>query len=233
MKTIHLEIIGIICICLVFFIINTATAASVKEIVQGFREKYKETKNFNAEFTETTVIAGQRRVSKGFVNFQKPNLLRKDTRDPNNMDKTIQLIVSDGGTIWAYTPMIKQVTKQELTQNSDMAELMPGFGHSLENIEDNYNIKFVEDKEAEKQEIHAIELKPKLDGGAKASFDYMQVWIRDKDLIPVQFMYEDKKNQMVFVLSFKDIKINQKLDESTFKFDLPDGVQVISVPKRQ
>ena len=63
-------------------------------------------------------------------------------------------------------------------------------------------------------------------------FDVLQVWIRDADSALVQFMYKDKKNKTTFVLSFKNVKINEELDESMFKFETPKGIQVITAPDR-
>jgi outer membrane lipoprotein-sorting protein len=100
-------------------------------------------------------------------------------------------------------------------------------------------VSFVEDELAEKLGVHVVELMPKTRNGksdqegeapAKPLFDVLQVWIQDEDSVPVQFMYKDKKNQTTFVLSFKNVKINENLDESTFKFEVPKGVQVITVP---
>jgi len=50
--------------------------------------------------------------------------------------------------------------------------------------------------------------------------------------VPVQFMYKHKKNEMTFILSFKNVKLNEDLDKSTFEFEVPKGVQVITVPDR-
>ncbi len=207
------------------------SALSVDEIVANFREKYKNTNNFSADFEETTIVAGKKRVTKGRVNFQKPNLLRQEKFDPSNPDRMTVLIVSDGQTIWSYTPLIKQVTRAELAQDEGSMELLPGFGQSLENVEKNYSLKLVEDELAEKRGIHAVELIPiRQDESPDAAFDFMQVWIRDEDSVPVQFMYKNKKNEMTFILSFTKIKLNENLDESIFKFETPEGVQVITVP---
>jgi outer membrane lipoprotein-sorting protein len=92
-------------------------------------------------------------------------------------------------------------------------------------------MSLTEDELAEKSGIHVVELIPK-NQGINNMFDVLHVWIRDEDSVPVQFRYKDQKNETTFVLSFKDVKINEKLDEATFKFKPPKGVQIITVPSR-
>ena len=214
-------------------ILDTVSAIAVEEITANFKKKYVKTRNFSADFEQTTFVAGQKRVAKGKLNFQKPNLMRQRYSDPNNPENMTQLIVSDGKTLWSYTPLINQATRQELLQDDNRMELLPGFGQSLENVEKNYSLNLAEDKLAEKQGVHKVELIPKMqDENADSVFDVLQVWVRDKDSIPVQFMYKDSKNKITLVLSFKNVKINESLDESTFKFEVPKGVQVITIPSQ-
>jgi len=225
----------IACLLLLLAILGIAFALSVEEIVTNFRKKYEKTSNFSADFEETTLVAGTKRAASGRLSFQKPNLLRREYLDPSNPKNITQLTVIDGQTVWSYTPLIKQVIKQTLAQDESGAELLPGFGRSLENIDKNYSLNLVEDELAEKRGVHVVELVPKESGRegeapAEPLFDVLQVWIQDEDSVPVQFMYKDKKNEMTFVLSFKNVKINESLDESTFKFEVPEGVQVITVP---
>ncbi len=142
----------------------------------------------------------KKRVASGKLIYQKPNLLRQEFFDTSKPQNVNQLIISDGKTIYSYTPLIKQVTKQILSSKKKDTELIPGFGESLESIEKNYDLKLVKDDIAEKQGIYLIELTPKGSSlNSSIFFDALQVWIRYKDSIPVQFMYKDNKNETTFI----------------------------------
>ncbi len=222
-----------ISLLLTFVLLDSVSAIDVDEIAKNFRKKYESVKNFSANFEQTTIVADTKRVASGKVSFQKPNLLRQEYCDPANPEKMTQLIVADGKIIWSYTPLINQITKQELIQDESRMELLPGFGRSLENVEKNYSLSLAEDELAEKTGVHGVELIPRNQNrGPGAIFDVLQVWIRDVDSVPVQFKYKDQKNETTFVLSFKDVKINENLDESVFKFEPPKGVQIITVPNQ-
>ena len=216
---------------LMLVLLDSGFALDIDEIFKNFREKYEQTSNFSGDFEQTTFVAGRKRTARGKMSFQKPNLLRQQYFDPSDPKSTVQLIISDGETLWSYTPLINQVTRQKLAQDESRLELLPGFGRSMENVQKNYSLRLVEDELAEKRGVHVVELVPKKENASSESvFDVLQVWIRDEDSIPVQFMYKDKKNEMTFILSFRSVKVNDKLGESTFKFEVPTGVQVITVP---
>ncbi len=232
MRGFLLSRIGIF-LLLMLVTLGVEAAVSVDEVVKSFIENYEKTNIFSADFEQTTLVAGRKRVASGNVSFQKPNLLRQRFFNPSNPENMTQLIVSDGQTLWSYTPLIKQVTRQKLAQDADSMELLPGFGRSLENVEKNYSLSLVEDELAKKSGVRVVELIPKNKAeGSDAMFDVMQIWIRNEDSVPVQFMYKNEKNEMTFVLSFKNIKINENLGESTVKFELLKGVQVITVPNQ-
>ena len=85
-------------------------ALSVDEAVKNFRDSYVKTGNFSANFEETTLVAGRKRVASGDLIFQKPNLLKQRYFSPSNPENITKLIVSDGQLLWAYVPLINQVT---------------------------------------------------------------------------------------------------------------------------
>lgn len=214
------------------FAFSERSARDVNTIIQNFRKEFKNTKTFTANFEQTTIVAGKKRIANGKIFFQKPNLLRQEFYDPSDPNSMTQLIVSDGKSIMSYTPSISQVTKQELSGKS--SELFPGFGQSLEDLEKNYDISMLEDELAKKKGFCLLELKPKTDiSGSGIKFDIMQVWINETDYIPIQFMYKDIANETTFIMTFKDVKLNEKIDSSLFKFKVPNNVQVITIPRNR
>ena len=209
-------------------IVNSVFAIDAEEIAGKFKKAYKNMKNFSSDFEQTTLVGGKKRTAVGKLTFQKPNMVRQEYYESPSSKKVSQLIVSDGKSLVSYTPMIKQATKQEIGKNE---EILPGFGQSLENFEKNYNLKLIKDELAEKKGVHCIELTPKKTEETLI-FDAIQIWVRDEDSIPVQIMYKDVKNEATFFFSFKNIKLNDKLDDSVFKFTIPTGIQVITVPNK-
>ena len=219
--------ISFLLLSMMLTVIGFAYAIDADDIAKKFTKVYKNMKNFTADFEYTTLIAGRKRTAVGKITFQKPNLLRQEYYESKDSQKLTQLIVSDGDELLSYTPMIKQVTKQDIKNNDTFL----GLGKSLEKIDKNYDIKLLKDELAEKKNIHLVELTPKKKDDT-SMFDTIQVWIRDKDSLPVQIMYKDDKNEASFFFYFENLKLNNKLDKSVFKFEIPTGVQVITVPNK-
>jgi outer membrane lipoprotein carrier protein len=211
------------------FFAHSVYSIDVDEITKNVKKVYKNMKNFNADFEQTTIVSGKKRVAFGKLAFQKPNLMRQEYYESEKSTKTSQLLVSDGKAVMSYTPMLKQLTKQEFSSKDQ--ELFPGFGQSLENIDKNYNAKLIKDEIAEKKGVHCVDLSAKKQEEGQL-FDSMQIWVRDADSIPIQIMYKDGKNDATFIFSFKNIKINDKLDESLFKFTPPAGTQIVTIPSK-
>ena len=216
--------------CLTFVVVNSAVAITVDEIYRNFKATYEKTENFSADFEQTTHYQNQRSVAKGKLIFEKPNLLRQEYFDNANPKQLSQLIILDGKTSWSYTPWLNQVTKAEAKGK----ELLPGIGKSLENLPKNYNMELVEDEIANPKGIYRVRLSPKqvvpesTEQGIPLP-EIIEVWIQSKDWVPVQFSYKNQANDMLIITALKNVKLNQKLDESTFKFTVPKDAEVINI----
>ncbi len=228
---------------LVLILLPLATVAksedayTVDEIFQNFRKAYKKSRNFSAKFEETILQANTKRVNQGRLYFSKPNLLRKEYVSQKNPDEVLQLILLDGEYSWSYTPIVNQVNKMKWSK-SDRKELLPGIGASLEDVQKNYNMKLVRDDAAKKKGIYQIELTHKPDKLSKPVNDTpppretLAIWIKTDEWLPVQFGYkfeDDAGNRESYITSLTNIKRNQDLDSTLFKFTVPEGVEIVDL----
>lgn len=214
---------------------NSALAITVEEIYQEFSKLYNRAKNFSADFEEITHIQNNRRTAKGKIIFAKPNLLRQEYVDPSNPKQLLSLLILDGKMSWNYVPIAYQVTKSKV----EGKELLPGIGQPLEKFRENFDLKLIKDEVAAKKEIYHIgltikekKIEVKTNATAqqpKATPVEIEIWLRAKDYVPIQFSYKNKAHNMLYITSFKNIKLDQKLDKSTFKMEIPDGVEVINI----
>jgi outer membrane lipoprotein-sorting protein len=229
-----------------FVVVNSAVAITVDEVYRNFKAAYERTENFSADFEQTTHYQNQRSIAKGKLIFGKPNLLRQEYFDNVNPEQLSQLIILDGKTSWSYTPWLNQVTKTEAKGK----ELLPGIGKSLEDLPKNYIMELVEDEIANPKGIYRVKLSPKqitpksTQQESRSSArqeprtpteqgvplpEIIEVWIQSKDWVPVQFSYKNQANNMLIITALKNMKLNQKLDESTFKFTVPKDAEVINI----
>lgn len=218
---------------LLIITVSNGTAETIEEVFQNFKAAYEKSKNFSADFEETTLQAGNRSIARGRLMFSQPNLLRKvyvSHRDPTQL---AQLIVLDGEYSWSYTPLLSQVNKKRWGR-ADRKELLPGLGASLDEAAEKFNMELVPDEVANPKGIYRIKLvpKPQMPGRAEANTprEIIEIWVKSDNWLPVQFGYQtedDDIGSISVIVVLAKIQRDIEMDADLFKFVIPDGVEVI------
>lgn len=220
---------------LLIITISNGSADTIEEVFQNFKAAYEKSKNFSADFEETTLRAGNKGIARGRLLFHKPNLLRKEYISHKDPTQLAQLIVLDGEYSWSYTPLLSQVNKMKWG-SSNRRELLPGLGASLDEAAEKFNMQLVPDEVANPKGIHRIKLTPKpqmvLDSGADIPREIIEIWVRSDEWLPVQFGYQtegDNEGNISVIVAFANIQRDIEMDADLFKFVIPAGVEVIDL----
>jgi outer membrane lipoprotein carrier protein len=152
----------------------------------------------------------QLQESAGELSLKRPGLFRWHTDKPME-----QLLVSDGKQVWLYDPDLEQVTIQSLDQRltHTPALLLSG---DVSQIREHFEITYKEGGS-----VVDFILKPK---SKDSLFDSLRLSFRNNLLNDMQLV--DSIGQRTNIL-FMSVKLNQPLDDKQFKFDIPEGVDVI------
>lgn len=152
----------------------------------------------------------QLQESAGELSLKRPGLFRWHTDKPME-----QLLVSDGKQVWLYDPDLEQVTIQTLDQrlSHTPALLLSG---DVSQIREHFAITYKEGGS-----VVDFILKPK---SKDSLFDSLRLSFRSGVLNDMQLI--DSIGQRTNIL-FMSVKMNQPLDDKTFKFDIPEGADVI------
>ena len=215
--------------------VSNGTADTIEKVFQNFKAAYEKSKNFSADFEETTLRAGNRSIARGRLMFSKPNLLRKayvSHRDPTQL---AQLIILDGDYSWSYTPLLSQVNKMKWGR-ANRRELLPGLGTSLDEAATKFNMELVPDEVANPKGIYRIKLVPKSQGRSNietnAPREIIEIWVKSDNWLPVQFGHQtvdDDVGSISVIVVFAKIQRDIEMDPDLFKFVIPDGVEVIDL----
>lgn len=198
------------------------------EIFEKFQAVYAKTKTVAAIFDEVTLLDGQRRTATGRLIFSKPNLLRQEYYDPKDPKTIAQVIVLDGKTSWSYVPWLNQVTRKAMNPNASR-ELFPGAGENFENIPKNFTLKLKNDDAARKKGSYLLVVEPKADTPNKNTTEFLEVWIRSSNWLPVQFSYTNRESDVVTIVSLRDMKLNVTPPQNAFVFTVPPGAEVVTL----
>lgn len=220
---------------LLIITVSIGTADTVEIVFQNFKAAYEKSKNFNADFEETTLQAGNKGIARGRLMFSKPNLLRKEYVSRKDPTQLAQLIVLDGEYSWSYTPVLSQVNKMKWGR-ANRKELLPGLGASLDEAAEKFDMQLVPDEVANPKGIYRIKLTPKPrispDNATGGPREVIEIWVRSDEWLPVQFGYQTEsaeEGNISVIVAFANIQRDIEMDAESFKFVIPDGVEVIDL----
>ena len=219
--------------------VNNGAADTIEEVFHNFKAAYEKSKNFSADFEETTLRAGTKSIARGRLKFSKPNLLRKEYVSHKDPTQLAQLIVLDGEYSWSYTPLLSQVNKMKWGR-ANRKELLPGLGASLDEAAEKFNMQLVSDEVANPKGIYRIKLIPKpqipSDPNANATSEIIEIWVKSDEWLPVQFGYQtenDDEGSISVIVALAKIQRDIEMGADSFKFVVPDDAEVIDLSASQ
>jgi outer membrane lipoprotein carrier protein len=193
-------------------------AASDTDVVQSVQQRFDATSDLTAAVDQELVVAsaGKTLQSKGTVAFKRPGKMRWSLTNGSP-----QIIVADGTTLWFYQPDEQQVLKapfQAAFRSSTPISFLTGVGRLTEDFEVT--------RDGEAPGVIYLALKPRKGEG---DLGRLRLTIDDATHDIVGAEITDPVGN-VTRLRFSNLQRNSGLDDAQFRFEIPDGVDVIEAP---
>ncbi|MGH7915438.1 MAG: LolA family protein [Candidatus Binataceae bacterium] len=189
---------------------------SLDTTLRRLQERYDCSRSLQANFDETlSSPGGLARTRKGTVYFRKVGRMRWEFAAPSE-----GTIVSDGTTVYDYEKDLNQVV--ELPVGKALKSSATAFLLGLGNIRRDFNVSMPPVTSSDGL-VHVI-LTPK--GGG----DTMELGLDPKTYDIVNFKLTNQVGE-VTELKFSDIRINVTLDDSLFRFTVPEGADIVRPQK--
>jgi outer membrane lipoprotein carrier protein len=212
--------IGVLVPLLWVVTLSHCLALTTDEAVEKVQTKYAKVTTLTADFTQesTSKMLGQtqKTEARGRVYFQRPGRMRweYETRPKN-------VWVSDGTTLWFYQPEENQVLLEEV--DPEEGRLFMAFLVGESDLRKDFEIHHWGEEAEETRGGYRIELTPRQ---PHAMMDKL-VLIIDKRTHHVRGaeVYDVYGN--VTHTRLKRIRINSELEEDLFRFEIPEGTEVI------
>ena len=194
-----------------------AGAATLEEVVAGVQGTYGKIQDLRAEFTQTShnKSLGQDITAEGTVLLKKGGKMRWDYKSPAK-----QQIVSDGKTLWVYTPDLNQVNKGEAPKA--LAGPAGSFLAGLGKLEEQFTVRLHAQK-ADKAGRPMLDLAPKQ---PTPLLTRLVLTVDPKDWIVREAVLYDQFQNTV-TMQFSKVAMNPKLEDSLFTFAPPKGAAVV------
>ena len=215
-------------VLMIFGITSPGHASPMKQVldlVSKVDSRYEQTQDLQADFTQETQIEGfeTRFSSTGRVLLKKPGMLRWDYVEPS-----VEQIFVDGDHVMVYTPEHKQVVKANLTQiaasNAPLA-LLQGAGKLAEQ----FDVLPTDQEESRQEGLPLITLVPKPEEKDRSTVTRVVLEIDPSSyLIKKMDLHEISGN--ISTLRFSNIKVNQGIETTQLKLNIPEDVIVVDAP---
>lgn len=197
--------------------------ASAQDVVRKVQDRYDQTQNFAADFTQEMRIeaGGQVIKSSGKVWFQRPGRMHWEYVTPEK-----QTIIADGTTLWIVQPADNQVLKAPL-QNAFESRTPVSFLLGVARIEKDFRATLLSPADDGKLRL---QLDPaNAEDGSLGSL----VLDVDPDTYDVTAATIRDPLGNTTRVALVDVKRNGSVDASLFRFERPAGMDVIEAPTQR
>jgi outer membrane lipoprotein carrier protein len=194
-------------------------APSLDEVVKALEAAYGKLNDLKAEFDQTAFnkSLNQSIPAQGTVYLKKGGKLRWEYADP-----TPQQIVSDGKTVWVYTPALSQVNVGPAPEA--LAGPAGSFLAGLGRVREHFGVRFLNPAEPRDKDGNVV-----LDLTPKQPLPTMNRLILALDPrsweVRRAVVYDQFENTVT--MQFKKMAINPGLADSLFTFVAPKGVATV------
>jgi len=241
----------IVSLFLLLFIPGLSVAAEIelRDVIDALETPFKaetksseQIKDFSATFFQESHIASIDRTQhgQGVVQFkftaasaQKSSLakFRWEYHKP-----TVQEIISDGQTMWVYLPENRQVIESDISQiDAQQGENPVTFLSGLGNLSQDFFINWGSPRIVESGD-YLLQLEPRKGSQfiqkievtvSKESVNNWQKKDKTGGIFPIISTLVTDPNGNLTAIEFREVEVNRKLADNLFKFERPEGVELV------
>lgn len=197
--------------------ISSLAYAEAPQPSEALADKLNPIKTFSGRFEQRIldIKDKQNAYSKGRVAISKPGKFVWESLKPDHI-----LIIADGEVLWHYDVELEQVSKQALTDAlaRSPAGLLIDNSHK---INDEFDVTYADKSMCVRQAETCFKLTPKAENS-----EYKEIFLSMREGIFIALTMLDQLDQRI-ITEFSAIKINEPIEMDTFKFILPNDIDVI------
>ena len=188
-----------------------------EQVIEGLQKSYDSAVDFTAEFRQETEIKTLNRnlKARGKVYFKRPGKMLWRYEEPKG-----QLVVADGKNLYYYQPEQAQVIKSPL-KNAFRSDAPLSFLLGIGNLKRDFNVTLRGLEEGQ----HVLRLSPKGEQGGLGEI----VLGVERQVYNIQWARIRDAAGNVTTLRFSSIQRGMGLKDSFFRFQVPEGVDVVEL----
>lgn len=191
------------------------TQPDLKTVTEGMQKRFAAMESAVARFTQDVRFgfSSIRQEFKGTLKMKKPNRFRIESEH--------QVLVTDGSTVWAYSPVNKQVVVDHYKENRN--SISPE--RFLVSIPENYYATILGTESAGKGRLVTLKLVPKDD----ASFVRSVKLAVEEGTWQVKRIAVEDINESTTTYTIEELTFNSSIDDKVFVFVPPPGTDIVDL----
>ena len=190
-------------------------ALTVKQVTERLQQRYEMIDDATASF-EQHVKFGFSNIEQTFhgtVTMKKPNRYRIESDN--------QTIVTDGSTVWAYSPVNNQVIVDRYKENQNSVSLE----QFILNLPTNYYAAILGSEKGKDGTLLNLKLTPKDD---RSFVKTVKLWVEEATwTVRRVSMIDVNDTETTYLVN--DLKLNTNVKEKMFAFTPPPGTEVVDL----
>ncbi len=190
-----------------------AADPGLDDLLKSVETRYNHAKTLQVLFKEQYTPQGKATSTEsGLLMLRKPLRMRWDYSQPKG-----KLVLSDGTSLWIYTPRDNRAEKMSLKQTEDMRAPLAFLLGKL-----NFQKEF-RNLQGKKEGLYDTRITAESNSESLPYSSVEFVVTRDSHIQEVRITYYDKS---VLDLTFDQERLDPALDAKLFQFHLPPGAQL-------
>jgi outer membrane lipoprotein carrier protein len=194
---------------------HSQSNVTVQDLTEKMQRRYEMVDDATAEFTQVVKFgfSSIEQRFQGTLKMKKPSKYRIESEH--------QTLVTDGSTVWSYSPVNNQVLIDRYRENQN--SLSPE--KFLLNIPSAYYATFLGKEKVDEKPHLVLKLVPKDDRSFVKS---AKIWVEEGTWIVGKVTMVDV-NETETTYLVKSVKLNTNIQESTFSFKPPTGSEIVDL----
>jgi outer membrane lipoprotein carrier protein len=209
----------IVALVAVVFAVPPASAATLDEVVRDLEAAYGRVTDLRADFSQAAFnkSLNQTIPAQGTVYLKKGGKLRWEYIEP-----TAQEIVSDGKTLWVYTPTLQQVNTGPAPEA--LAGPAGSFLAGLGRVREHFEVRFLNPARPQDADgNYVLDLKPKQ---PLPTMSRLVLSIDPREFLTRKAVVYDQFDNTV-TMKFTKVAVNSGLPDKLFTFVPPKGAATV------
>lgn len=209
------RVVGLLLLVMSLVALNTCFADDAQSVLEKVKKKYDSIKDAELKFSQRTTFEVSKldQTVSGTLFIKKENKYRVETDG--------HLVITDGSTVWSYSPLNKQVlidnfklNDQALTPERILAAAPKDYSASLSGTE-----------KIGKAETQILTLVPKDEASMVQT---MKLWVDEATWFIKKVEIIDVNGKQT-VYTVNEIKVNIGIPDSRFTYQIPNGVEAVDL----